>query len=195
LIDATPLIARILAALAVASATPAGKAEDEPPPLNARVAAFARDHVGQKVGDGECTSLAVEALRSAGARRRPRNPGDGDYVWGRAVGSFRDALPGDVVQFRDAVFQGKRRVTKWRTITWRHAYPHHTAIVAEVRDRGKTVVLLHQNVGPEGTPEEQRRVVSETTIRPDSLQKGGKVWIYRPIPPGEPLPTPAPPES
>jgi hypothetical protein len=152
------------------------------------VVAFAREHVGRKVGNGLCTSLAVEALRSAGARATVRDPGDGDFVWGRPVGAFREALPGDVVQFRNAVFQGKRWVTKRRWESWSYTYPHHTAIVADVRERGRVVTMLHQNIGPDGTAVEKKQVVSETTIRPESLQKGGKVWIYRPEPPDDPFP-------
>ena len=159
----------------------AGAGDDEVPPLNRKVVAFARVRIGRTVGNGECTTLAVEALRSAGAGGRPLNRGDGDYVWGRPVDSFREALPGDVVQFRDAVFQGKLRVTSRRSVSWRYSYPHHTAIIAEVRERGRVVALLHQNVGPDNVSDAARKVVSETTIRPDSLQKGGKVWIYRPL--------------
>lgn len=180
------------AAVALALAVLAADEPASSPDLNERVLSFAREQVGRKVGNGECTSLAVAALRSAGARAVPRNPGDGDYVWGRPVASFREAQPGDVIQFRDAVFQGRRWISKRRWVTWRQTYPHHTAIVAEVRERGAAVVVLHQNAGAAGTPEDERRTVSESTIRTGSLQKGGKVWIYRPVPPGEPLDTPAP---
>jgi hypothetical protein len=172
----------------------AGAADDETATMNDRVVAFARGHLGKRVGNGECTSLAVEALRSAGARRTPLNRGDGDYVWGRPVASFRDAIPGDLVQFRDAVFRGKRRVTSRRSETWRYEYPHHTAVVAAVRENGRVVIVLHQNVGSEGSPDEAKRLVTETTLRTDSLQKGGKVWIYRPIAPAEPFPAPETPD-
>ena len=33
------------------------------PPLNEKVVGFAREHVGKKVDNGQCTSLAIEALR------------------------------------------------------------------------------------------------------------------------------------
>lgn len=158
---------------------------DPLPELNAKVVAFAKEHIGKKVGDGECTTLALQALGAAGAKKRPKNPGDGNYVWGRTVESFREALPGDIVQFRDVTFQGKRFVTRRSWVTWKLEYGHHTAIVAEVRERGRVVVLLHQNVGAADDDPETKRVVSETTVRPGSLQKGGKLWIYRPVLPGE----------
>ncbi len=167
--------------LASAGIVLAAATDDEVPELNRQVVAFVRAHVGQKVGNGECTLLAVEALKAAGARARPLNRGGGDYVWGRAVDSFREALPGDVLQFRDAVFQGKRYVSSRRWVSWRNEYPHHTAIVASVRERGKVVVVWHQNIGAADADEAERKIVTETTLRPDSLQKGGKVWIYRPI--------------
>ena len=167
----------------------AGAAGEGPSPLNRAVAAFARAQLGKAVGNGECTTLAVEALRSAGARRPPRDPrGDGDFVWGRPVGLFRDAQPGDVVQFRDAVFQGKQYVSKRRWITWRQSYVHHTAIIGAVREDGRVIILLHQNVGDDGASEAAKRIVTETTLRPESLQKGGKVSIYRPTPLSDPLP-------
>jgi hypothetical protein len=166
----------------------------ELPPLNESVIAFAREQLGKKVGNGECTALVVEAFRNAGARRFPLKRSDGDFVWGRPVATFRESLPGDVVQFRDAVFQGKTSLSKRRWFSWRYEYPHHSAIVAEVRERGDVVTFLHQNVGAGDAPEDEKKRVQEVTLRPGSLQKGGKLWIYRPVGRDEPLGEPeAPP--
>ncbi len=92
--------------------------------LNAKVVEFCKAHVGKKVGGGECSSLAYYALKAAGAKELndfDNNPGEGDYVWGKhaytvtaeqgkavqeAVGRNR-IKPGDVVQFRDAEFEGR----------------------------------------------------------------------------------------
>lgn len=164
--------------------------EPEPPPLNLKVVEFVKGRIGEKVGDGQCTALAVEALKSAGAKRFRFGGRGGDYVWGSPVDSFREALPGDVVQFRDAVFRGKAWTSRRRWVSWRQEYPHHTAIVSEVRDGGKVVVLLHQNVGSEGTSLEKKQVVTETVLRADSLQEGGHVWIYRPVELDSPEPAP-----
>ena len=165
----------------------------ELPTLNRKVVEYATGRVGEKVGDGQCTALASSALRFAGARRFPFGGTGGDYVWGRPVGSFREAIPGDVVQFRDAVYEGKAWVTPRRWVSWHQAYPHHTAIVSGVRDGGKVVVLLHQNVGPDGASVEKKQVVSETTLRADSLMDGGHVWIYRPVAPDDEPPADSPP--
>jgi hypothetical protein len=150
------------------------------PPLNQKVLEFARDRIGEKVGDGQCLSLAAEALRSAGAKRYPFDP-SGDFVWGRPVASFPQAMPGDILQFRNAVFQGKRWISKRRWVSWHHEYPHHTAIVSEVREGGQVVTILHQNVGPPEAADATKQVVQEATIRPQSLQDGGAVAIYRPV--------------
>ena len=163
-------------ALALAATPPAVPI----PPLNQKVLEFARERIGKKVADGQCLSLAVEALRYAGAKRYPFDP-SGDFVWGRPVASFKEALPGDILQFRNAVFQGKRWITKRRWVSWHHEYPHHTAIVSEVREGGRVVAILHQNVGAHDADDATKQVVQEASIRPESLQDGGAVAIYRPV--------------
>jgi hypothetical protein len=150
------------------------------PLLNQKVLEFARERIGKKVADGQCLSLAVEALQHAGAKRYPFPP-SGDFVWGRPVASFKEALPGDILQFRNAVFDGKRWITKRRWVSWHHEYPHHTAIVAEVREGGRVVAILHQNVGEHDADDATKQVVQEASIRPESLQPGGAVAIYRPV--------------
>lgn len=159
---------------------PADAGPPSPPTLNQKVFAFAKGQLGRKVGDGECISLATEALRAAGAKRFPFTP-SGDYVWGRPVDGFKHALPGDVVQFRDAVYRGRSNLSGGRSITWRYEYPHHTAIVSDVKEGGRVVTLLHQNVGGPKADEAVKRRVQAGEIRPDSLRPGGKVWIFRPI--------------
>jgi hypothetical protein len=141
---------------------------------------FAGKRIGEKVGDGQCVSLAVEALRHAGAKSYPFDP-SGDYVWGRTVASFKEVLPGDILQFRNAVFKGKRWITKRRWVSWHHEYPHHTAIVSEVREGGRVVAILHQNVGAHDADDATKQIVQEASIRPESLQAGGAVAIYRPV--------------
>ena len=150
------------------------------PPLNQKVLEFTRERIGKKVDDGQCISLAVEALRFAGAKRYPFDL-SGDYVWGRPIASFKEALPGDILQFRNAVFQGKRWITKRRWVSWHYEYPHHTAIVSEVREGGRVVAILHQNVGAHDDDDAKKQVVQEASIRPESLQAGGSVAIFRPI--------------
>ena len=74
-----PINALILGCFAVAlvGAPPTGQQS-----LGDKVIAFCQEHKGQQVGDGECASLANQALRSAGAKGRgPDSPSKGDYTW------------------------------------------------------------------------------------------------------------------
>jgi hypothetical protein len=152
------------------------------PELNEKVVAFARSKLGSRVGDGSCTTLAIKALQAAGARYYPMAEADGDFIWGQPIESFKEALPGDILQFRNAVFQGKKTLPRRRWMSWHHEYPHHTAIVAQVSEGGKVVVVLHQNVSAPGQDEKAPKNVLEGTLLMDSLQKGGWVRIYRPVP-------------
>jgi hypothetical protein len=176
--------------VAVASALLAAAPASLPlPPLNAKVVEFANAQRGKKVGDGSCITLAIRALANAGAKRFPLHRADGDYEWGRRVDRLEDALPGDVLQFRDAEFKGKKRLPGRRWISWHQTYSHHTAIVSGVGEGGKVLTILHQNVGPEGADEATKRIVQEGTLRIDSLQKGGWVRAYRPAEPDYRPPT------
>ncbi len=179
----------LLALGSIAAGPPPAKKKPEPPPLpplNAKVVDFARAHVGRPVGDGICITLAAEALKVAGARPVRFGDREGNYTWGRLVDDPKDVLPGDILQFRDAVFDGKRYVTRRRYVTWHQEYPHHTAVVVKVEDGGKTLTVLHQNVALEGRPESEKGNVKENELRMDSLQKGGWVKAYRPEPPAPP---------
>ena len=154
------------------------------PPLNAKVEAFARSNLGKPVGDGICITLAVEALEAAGARRASFRDPKGDYTWGEPVPDFKDVLPGDILQFRDAVFRRQAIASAGAPgRSWHQEYPHHTAIVAKVEPGGQVLTILHQNVTTEGQPESEKSRVQEAELRMDSLQKGGWVKAYRPIPP------------
>jgi hypothetical protein len=160
----------------------AASKEPEVPELNKKVLAFARDNLGKKVGDGECATLAVQALRAAEAR--PWSTGrEGEYLWGKLVRTVEpkknlggDVLPGDILQFRDATLMSK----KGRTTT-ESSYPHHTALVETVKDDGKVVELLHQNAGAAGANDEERRKVQRTILHFGDLKKGA-IKIYRPEP-------------
>lgn len=178
------LIAMTLAGAAAAAKPPRRKvAAPTLPELNRKVLEFARSQVGNKVGDGECSTLARDALVSAGARVFPWER-SGNFIWGRPVSGLAQALPGDIIQFRDAVFDGKAWVSSVRWISWHYEYPHHTAIVTAVRNDGAEVLVLHQNVHG-ATSKEPLKIVQEGTLWPKSLKPGGHLWIYRPIAPDE----------
>ena len=123
--------------------------------VNQEVLAFAEAHVGQKVGNGQCTDLVNAAYAAAGAESEsklgPTGP-NADYVWGTPVNTVTTAnlslagvLPGDVIQFRDVTLVHTTTYPdgSWSTTT--KTAEHHTAIVESVS--GSTIVVLEQNVG------------------------------------------------
>ena len=91
-------------------------------------------------------------------------------------------MPGDILQFRDAVFQGQRSLGGGKRTRWHDEYSHHTAVVAKVERGGKLITILHQNVATKGRDESSKGNVQESELRMESLQKGGWVKAYRPVP-------------
>jgi hypothetical protein len=136
------------------------------PELNAKVLQFAEDHIGTQVGNGECWTLAAEALGHAGAQR-PGRDGVPVSIFGKKLDPEVAIQPGDVVQFEKAKFVHKTK-NRWSSSTM----PHHTAIVAEVN--GKNITLLHQNFGG-------KKIVGKKTINLDE-QTEGTVEFFRPQP-------------
>jgi hypothetical protein len=153
-----------------------------PTTIGEKVVAFCQEHKGEQVGDGECASLATEALRAAGARGRGADrPEKGDYTWGaqvffieggesgqKAEGKSAEIRAGDIIQLRDVKFKGKRPGG-----TYSMTFEHHTAIVAGVEDGGRTVHIFHQNFGG-------KKVVMNATYKLGDLKEG---WLrfYRPV--------------
>jgi hypothetical protein len=140
-------------------------------PLNDKVIEYARSQIGQQVGNGECSTLAAEALRYAGVRRRRGEPG----TWGEELKSLREAQAGDILQFENAVFISTQIRDDGGGVTQTREFPHHTAVVAQVRKRGKKpiLVILHQNV-------DGSRIVQEWTIDLAQMRRGG-IKVYRPV--------------
>jgi hypothetical protein len=159
---------------------------DGPPPasdtVGDRVVAFARSKLGQTVGDGDCSTLASEALRAAGATRRERS-------WGEERASLADARPGDILVFEGTVFVRTRVREDGAIVTFTASSPHHVAVVSGVRKRGRRVVLtvLQQNVGFDGADEARKKVVREDVIDL-AERKRGTLKAFRPVadPRGEP---------
>ncbi len=129
----------------------------EVPLLNAGVLKYAQDQLGQKVGNGECWTLAAEALKSAAAREAR------GYDFGRPLAKGEPVLAGDIIQFTDCRFEWPGG---WRQM----GAPNHTAIVKGVL--GETEMeLLQQNPGP----------VATAKIDFKRLTKG-EYKIFRPLP-------------
>ncbi|GDY14697.1 hypothetical protein LBMAG53_35750 [Planctomycetota bacterium] len=145
----------------------------------AKIAAFSAGQIGKQVGGGECSHLAVEALRVSGAHFErsdfgPDAPGPGDYVWGRLVGTATAGKPvgvqvGDILQFRSV------RLRSGFGVALR---PHHTAIVAQIDAAGHPMEVFEQNISTgAGAPDRtvQRRPLDLTTL------VDGWIRVYQPL--------------
>jgi hypothetical protein len=158
--------ALLVCAITLAAASRAARGEEPAlPELNRKVLKFTEDQQGKTVGNGECWTLAAEALASAGARR-PGVNGVGPLDFGRKLEPRETILPGDVVQFEKAKFVHKTEKAESSAVL-----PHHTAVVAKVD--GKTVTLLHQNFGG-------KRFVHSTVINLDERTEG-TADFFRPL--------------
>jgi hypothetical protein len=173
--------AALLARLADAQVPVPGAADKDDPTvaLREKVVKFCKEHKGQTVGDGECGTLAQAALRDAGAKpvnEFAESPGPGDFAWGELVfvlefkGGKRTrepadakAKPGDVIQYRDTAFRKGGGIA---------IFPHHTAIVAEVKSNGDLVVYEQNNLG--------KKEVTQGTLSLGNLA-GGWIRVYRPV--------------
>lgn len=175
----------LILATALVQGQPPGDANPaNNPDMNVRIQAFARSKLGQKIGDGQCTSLVITALETAGAKRFPPHGENVDYVWGDYVERPGDVRPGDILQFHDAVFRSKKRIRKGRVTVVRtemRLFPHHSAVVDEVQDGGRIIVILHQNAGPDSMSVEDRQKVQREALDMDDLQNGGWIKAYHPV--------------
>jgi uncharacterized protein (TIGR03067 family) len=136
-------------------------------PLNCKVLQFAQAQRGKQVGNGECWTLADQALKAAGARR-PGRGGYGPFVFGKPV-ALKALAPGDIIQFEKVRLVYRRQ----GGVSWVNL-PHHTAIVARVK--GTQVGLLHQN-------HNNNRKVHALAIDLKARTKG-EVTFFRPQPGG-----------
>ena len=154
------------------------------------IVGYAAQRLGHHEPDGQCFALVDHALREAGARSAadfgPVVPGE-DYVWGTEVG-LSDLTRGDVVQFRDYVYQSvvvTETSEGTRTEEWKEGRPHHSAIVERVGENG-AVTVLEQN-SPDGAPVTRttlyfRSGESEAEGRTTTITVSGTLWFYRPQP-------------
>jgi hypothetical protein len=153
-----------------------------------QIVAYARQRLGQRVGNGECFTLADRALRNAGARSASDHGDvspDADYIWGSSV-NLSDLRPGDVVQFRgyryDRTVDVNHSDGSGSTETHSEERPHHTAIVQRVN--GSVVTVLEQNA-PAGSAVvtttlyfgSSQTTAGDTTTR---VAVSGSWWFYRP---------------
>ncbi|MGQ0633660.1 MAG: hypothetical protein ACT4QC_03540 [Planctomycetaceae bacterium] len=116
---------------AAGSTAAAGGTTAGMPALNEKIYEFVSNSLGQQVGDGECYTLAVDALEYAGAEPAIRND------FGTEV-PLSQLQPGDVLQFWSA------RLVSPVLGTWQLGTPGHTAVVGEVA--GLVVTVYQQNI-------------------------------------------------
>ena len=131
------------------------------PALNEHVLKFAVERRGEQVGNGECWTLAADAITAAGGER-PRG-----YVHGRELRPGETVLPGDVMQFNSVRLQNRKG---WRTM----GHPDHTAVIQSASG-SKTYSILHQNTGGG----EDGKKVQSLTINLAEMTSG-TIKIYRP---------------
>lgn len=148
--------------------------------IGASMVTYLTGKVGARVGSGETTDLASEALRVGGAEfyqgdLGDDSPSDGDKIWGTAVttiqvtdGVWSDSnsavvcQPGDVMQFGGNAVIGAT------------TYPaHFTAVVKTVNAYGRPGTVFQQNLG-------NVRTVQTATMHVKRLTAGW-IRIYRPI--------------
>jgi hypothetical protein len=158
--------------------------------IGQQVVTYARGQHGHRVGDGQCFALADRALRNANARSAADYgtvTREADYQWGTSV-TLAELQPGDVIQFRDYVFQ-RVTVTTDSSGTTREEEsgdrPHHTAIVERVNGNGD-VTVLEQNI-PDGGPVRRTHLffTAGTTTsgnRTVTITVQGTFRFYRPQP-------------
>jgi hypothetical protein len=165
--------------------------------LQNAVVSFAQRNLGKTVlppgstrapSDAQCTDLAEAALISAGGKTEaqlgPTGPDD-NYVWGtlhrvqvarggiqgtRSTDKFDDVVPGDLIQFRNALLTD----TDGSFVELQH----HTAIVEKNLGNGR-IQVLQQNFN-------NQHFVTEGVINLANLKSldgngNAYVWVYHPV--------------
>ncbi|MES2589406.1 MAG: hypothetical protein V4622_10530 [Bacteroidota bacterium] len=135
--------------------------DSEIPELNQKIIDFVNQHIGKKVGRGECWDLAQIPLEELGATW------DQQYVFGKKINIEKETVfPGDIIQFEKVVIQytvGNKQITE--------NFYHHTAIVYEVLEKG-IYKIAQQNT-------EKGKKVTIDLLNTNNKKKG-KMIFYRP---------------
>lgn len=144
------------------------------------VARYAESVVGTQVGDGECWTLAQQAITqsSSGAAMAPQGYTHGALVY-HAVGggpaplAYADRIQrGDICQFTSGRFD-KRNPAGVIVGQSFVGQPNHTSVVVHVSDNNRVVDVLHQNVGGVRRVQQEQHNLDELTA--------GDIKIFRPV--------------
>lgn len=135
---------------------------DSIPELNKKIIAFIKTKIKKKVGNGQCWTLAQQALNSVDAKW------DGLYVYGNLLNPKTDCIyPGDIIQFE------KIKIEYTNGNGWyQEEMGHHTAIIYKVNAKGN-YDLADQNFG------KGRKRVGITNHEIKNITQG-EFFIYRP---------------
>lgn len=126
-----------------------------------KVVSYCKQNLNKKVDRGECWDLARFALDYAEA------DWESPYDFGTKVDYKTEKLKaGDILQMENITFSWTEGDN-----TYTATFPHHTAIVYEVKTDGK-IVMAHQNFN-------NVRKVTTLEISLSSIQKGD-LQAYRP---------------
>lgn len=150
--------------VATTTTVPSTQIEAAIPDLNKGVLDFALQHMGKKVGNGECWTLAAEALESAGAQY-PQG-----FTFGRELKANETWLPGDIIQFTKCRFEENDGRHTWYMV----GTPNHTAIIQSSSNNNKQITVIHQNVN-------NVRKVQVQNLDFNNMVKG-RYSVYRPLP-------------
>jgi hypothetical protein len=130
--------------------------------INVQIIELVGKKIGKKVGRGECWDLAKYVLDETYAAW------DGMYKFGRILKKGECIMPGDIIQFEKLKTETLNNGVKSTEM-----FPHHTAIVYDVRSEDE-IVLVHQNTGYTG------KKVGTSMFRFSTITTG-RYMIYRPV--------------
>jgi hypothetical protein len=141
-----------------------------------QVVALAQARLGSSVGDGSSLAFVLEifsklenCLPSAGARSH------GALIYSNFGNSstkqFDEIRPGDIVAFRNAIFQGHGGL-RGKIVT-EVGKPDHVAVIQEWNGSKKKLKVLEQR--------QENRRVSHSSYKIGEL-KSGEVHVFRPMP-------------
>ena len=143
------------------------------------IVAFCEANLGRQVGNGECWTLAHDALEQVQSLATPKVMTSQGTIHGQCIysrnggttlsGSVDLIRPGDIVQYLECKFE--RRQNGRLVYSSTAGAPDHTSVVTGMKE--SMVEILHQNVGGVRKVQRGELVVEELV--------SGKLWVYRPV--------------
>ena len=139
-----------------------GQDDAKIPELNSRIIRYVDSQMGKKVDRGECWDLMKRALDFAGADWKFPN------TWGKRFNPLKEStLPGDCIQYTNAVFKYKKG-----NVEYTSKAPKHSSIIYEVLSP-TLFVIAQQNAN--GVRKVKLGELDLSTL------KRGKIDFYRPL--------------